>query len=98
MDFGVRYIIEEHLCTLTSIIINRLPHNQSTYCCFVEMHKAFDWVDRDLLFYKLLTYNKNGFIYKCIKLKFVQYSHPLACIKLNDTITDWLSISSGYDR
>ncbi len=56
------------------------------------MQKAFDWVDRDLLFYKLLKYNINGNIYKCIM---TMYNHPMACVKVNDNITQWFNISSG---
>ncbi len=41
------------------------------------MQKAFDWVDRDLLFYKLLKYNINGNIYKCIKAMYNQLSNGL---------------------
>ncbi len=58
------------------------------------MQKAFDWVDRDLLFYKLLKYNINGNIYKCINIK-AMYNHPMTCVKVNDNITQWFDISSG---
>ncbi len=33
---------KDHIYTLTSIIRNRLSHNQSTYCCFIDMPKTFD--------------------------------------------------------
>ncbi len=88
--FRCKRSCEDHIYTLTSIIRNRLSHNQSTYCCFIDMQKSFDWVDRDLLFYKLLKYNVNGNIYKCIK---AMYSHPIACVKVNNIVTDWFNIS-----
>ncbi len=53
--------------TLTSIIRNRLAENKSIFACFSDMQKAFDWVDRDVLFYKLLKYNIDGQIYKMYK-------------------------------
>ncbi len=56
------------------------------------MQKAFDWVDGDLLFYKLLKYNINGNICKCIK---AMYNYTIACIKVNNNGTDWFNISSG---
>ncbi len=55
------------------------------------MQKAFDWVDRDLLFYKLLKYNINGNIYKCIK---AMYTHPIAYVNVINNVTDWFNISS----
>ncbi len=57
------------------------------------MQKAFNWVDRDLLFFKLqLKYNIDGKIYNCIK---AMYNHPLFCVKLNSNVTDWFPTESG---
>ena len=56
------------------------------------MQKAFDWVNRDLLFYKLLEYNIDGKIYNCIK---AMYNHPLSYIKLNSYVTEWFPTDSG---
>ncbi len=50
----------DHVYTLTSIIRNRLAENKSMFTCFIDMQKAFDWVDRDFLFYELLKYNIDG--------------------------------------
>ncbi len=33
----------------------------------------------------------NGNIYKCIK---AMYNHLMACVKVNDNITQWFDISS----
>ena len=82
----------DHVYTLTSIIRNRLANKQPTYCCFIDMKKAFDWIDRDLLFYKLLSYNIDGNMYKCIK---ALYSNPMSGVKLNNYFTDWFNTSSG---
>ena len=82
----------DHIFSLTSIIRNRIDQGLSTFCCFIDMKKAFDWVDRDLLFYKLLMYNIDGKIYNSIKSL---YSHPLSSIKLNNYRTDWFTTESG---
>ncbi len=42
------------------------------------MQKAFDWVYRDMLFYKLIEYNIDYKIYKSIK---TLYNHPLSKVK-----------------
>ncbi len=89
--FRLKRSCEDHIYTLTSIIRNRLLHKQSTYLCSIDIQKAFDWVDGDILFYILLKYNINGNIYKCIK---VIYIHQVACVKINDNVTDSFSISS----
>ena len=40
---------EEHTFTLTCLIRNQL--SKSVFASFIDLEKAFDWVDRDLLFY-----------------------------------------------
>ncbi len=56
------------------------------------MQKAFDWVDWDLLFFKLLEYNIDGKVYNCLK---AMYNHALSCVKLNSNVTDWFPTESG---
>ncbi len=70
---------EDHIFTLTSILRNRMTEAKYTFCAFIDMQKAFDWVDWDLLFYRLLKYNITGSIYYYIK---ALYSHPIANIML----------------
>ncbi len=82
----------DHIYTFTSLIRNRCSENKSTFCCFIYVQKAFDWVDRDLLFFKLLEYNLDRKIYHCIK---ALYNHPLSCVKLNSNVTDWFPTESG---
>jgi len=82
----------DHVYTLTTVIRNRLAENKGTFSCFIDMQKAFDWVDRDLLFYKLLIYNIDGKTYNCIK---ALYDHPQSCVKINTYKTDWLPTESS---
>ena len=51
---------QDHIYSLTPIIRNRLTEKKGTYCAFIDMEKAFDWVNRKLLLYKLLNYNIDG--------------------------------------
>ena len=44
-----------HIFCHCSILNNRISDNLSTYFAFIDMRKAFDWVNRDLLLYKLLS-------------------------------------------
>ena len=82
----------EHIFVLTSIIRNRMAVNQDTYACFIDLQKAFDWVDRDLLMWKLMHNNIGGKLYKAIKSL---YARTLSCIRLNDTYTDWFHTKCG---
>ena len=85
----------DHIFTLTSIIRNRQAQNLPTFASFIDMQKAFDWVNRDLLFYKLLLHNIDGKVYKSVKSL---YNHPTACIKLNNRLTDWFEVESGVKQ
>ena len=58
----------DYIYSLTSIIRNRISDKSSTYVAFVDMKKAFDWVNRDLMLYKLLAYFIiKGKLYDAIK-------------------------------
>ncbi len=83
---------QDHIFSLTSVIRNRQAQNQSTFTAFVDFQKAFDWVDRDLLFLKLLLNNIDGKTYSAVKS---MYSNTTASIKFNDMYTKWFDCSSG---
>ena len=56
------------------------------------MQKAFDWVDRDLLKYKLLSIGINGKIFNAIDQL---YRKTVSCVKLNQFKTNWFKVNSG---
>ena len=62
------------------------------HAAFIDFAKAFDWVDRDLLFYCLLQNNIDGKIYKSIK---ALYTNTLACVRVNDRFSGWFLTNSG---
>ncbi len=41
---------EDHIFVLTTIIKNTMSDGRDTFCAFIDMQKAFDWIDHDLLF------------------------------------------------
>ena len=59
------------------------------------MQKAFDWVDRDLLFFKLLNNNITGKIYWAIKS---MYTKTQSCVQLQHTFTDWFTVTNGVKQ
>ena len=58
---------EDHLFSLTSIIRNQINNRKPVYAAFIDLEKAFDWVDRNLLLYRLLQYNIDGKMYNAVK-------------------------------
>ena len=76
---------EDHVFVLDYGVKNRLNNGQSTYVAFVDMAKAFDWVNRDFLLYKLLLSGVDGHFYKSVK---AMYTSTESCVKLNIMCTE----------
>ena len=86
----------DHIYSLSTIIRNRLTENMPTYCAFIDMKKAFDWVNRDLLCYKLMAqFGIFGRLYEAIKSV---YSNSKACVKVNMHSTEWFNIYAGVKQ
>ena len=75
----------EHALSLYMIAQNRKVINKHTFICFIGIKKAFDSVDRNLLWYKLQCYGINGNFLENIK---TLYSAVKYCIEINDTSTE----------
>ena len=82
---------EDHVFTLNSIIRN----NPSVLATFIDLKKAFDFVDRDMLLYKLLLYKLDGKMYETIKSI---YANTSACVRLNNKTTSWFNCNSGVKQ
>ena len=82
----------DHAFTLTTVLRNRIKNRESTFVAFVDMEKAFDWVNRDMLMYKLLSYNVDGRFYLAVK---ALYTGTLSCVKLNELYSPWFETYSG---
>jgi len=58
----------------------------STYVAFIDLEKAFDFIDRKLLLYRLLSYDVNGKFYRVIKHVSNMYQN---------LFTGWFEVLSG---
>ena len=83
---------QDHIFTLTSIIRNRKNKGLSTFAAFIDFRKAFDSIDRELLFYKLISCGIEGKMYKAIQSL---YKNPLCSVTVNNNLTDWFSCDTG---
>ena len=84
---------QDHIYALTTVIRNRITENKATYCAFIDMEKAFDWVNRKLLMYKLLNYNIDGKMYKSIK---ALLTNTTSCVELNGSLrSEWFENICG---
>ena len=75
----------DHVHSLSTVIRKRKRKSLSTFVAFVDLEKAFDRIDRNLLYYRLLSYNINGKIYNAIR---AMYSFCKCCVNINGWVTD----------
>ena len=63
---------QDHLFVLATLIRNRKRDNLSTYACFIDFSRAFDGINRTLLWYKLSKLDIPGKILNVMK---TMYAH-----------------------
>ena len=51
--------VDNIIFILNSRITHMLNQNKQLYCAFVDFTKAFDFVNRDILWYKLLSHRNS---------------------------------------
>ena len=85
----------DHIFVLISILRNRKCQNLSTFLTFIDYKKAFDSVDRSLLFFKLSEIGICGHMYKAISSL---YSNPKSRVILNEEKTDYFDCPIGVKQ
>jgi sorting nexin-29 len=85
----------DHLSTLTSIIETRKRRKLSTFAVFVDFKKAYDTVNKSLLFRDL---NDLGISTKFLNTINTIYSQVECAIKLNGNMTEWFNVNSGLKQ
>ena len=58
----------DQISSLTNIINTRKKKRMSTYCAFIDFKKAYDYVDRDILWHRLNNMGISGKIFNAIKV------------------------------
>ena len=61
----------------------------------MDLKKCFDFVDRELMLYKLLLYDIDGKLYNSVKN--INQSAE-SCIRINGKLTNWLSCKTGVKQ
>ena len=82
----------DHIYVLVTIIRNRKLQGKETFLCYVDFANAFDSVNRDCLWLKLMNIGIHGNILNLIKS---MYENLEACVRVNGQLTDWFSVESG---
>ena len=84
---------EDHIFVLNSVIENRMNAGKATFCAFIDLEKAFDWLNRDLLLHKLSCSGINGPMYFAIQNLLVNTKSKI-CLSENVS-TGWFDVECG---
>lgn len=82
----------DHLSTLSGLIETRIKKKQPTFAAFIDFKKAYDSIDRDILWGKLHKMGLRGKMFNAITSL---YSSVKSCVKLNNMYTDWFDVRVG---
>ena len=85
----------DHIYLLHSILSNRKMSKKDTFVCFVDVKKAFDTVDRDCLWYKLLRIGIHDNFLKAIQSLYKSVSYT---VKNNENFTEWFNVNMGVKQ
>ena len=83
----------DHVATLTRYYRHEEEnHKLSTYCAFIDFRKAYDCINRDLLWCKLEGIGMAGKLLGAVTSLHTSVS---SCVRVNNLMTDWFDVSCG---
>ena len=85
----------DHVYTLYTIVNNRKAQNRDTFVCFVDTKKVFDTVNRNCLWFKLMSIGIRGKILDAIQSL---YNSMSCSVKVNNFQTDWFNVTQGVKQ
>ena len=91
MDLEKNKSTIDHLSLITNLIETRIKMRASTYTAFVDFKKAYDTVNRNLLWNKLCNIGVNGKMFKAVKSL---YNSVSSCDRINGSKTDWFDVTT----
>ena len=85
----------DHISSITNIIETRKLKRKQTFAAFIDFRKAYDSINRPLLWTKLEDLGIGGNILTVIKSIYndVQY-----CVRLNGIDTNWFRVTNGLKQ
>ena len=92
VGFREGYSTIDHAFVLHLVIELYQSVRNRVFCAFIDYRKAFDSIDRSLLWQKLLSYNINGKVLNIIRQI---YSKAKSCIRKDNMISDYFMCNVG---
>ena len=90
--FRESYSTIDHIFVLQLIVEFYQSVHKRVYCAFIDYRKAFDSINRPLLWHKLLSYNINGKLLNVVKH---MYDKAKSCVKIDNLYSDYFPCNIG---
>ena len=82
----------DQISALTNIIETRQKRKLSTFAAFIDLKKAYDLVDRNILWNRLLETGIKGKLFSAIRSL---YNSVISCVRINGLKTGWFDVNIG---
>ena len=82
----------DHILSLCNIIETRKKMKKSTFCAFIDFKKAYDSINRNILWQRLRDSGIGGRMLIAIK---ALYNSVSSCVRVNYFTTDWFDVKVG---
>ena len=82
----------DNIFVLHGLITHFLNNNRKLYCSFIDFSKAFDYVVRDIVWFKLIQYGVRG---KMLEIIMSMYRDVKSRVKLNNKLSEEFSCMTG---
>ena len=81
-----------NIFVLHGLITHFLNNNRKLYCSLIDFSKAFDYVVRDILWFKLIQYGVRG---KMLEIIMSMYGDVKSRVKINNKLSEEFSCMTG---
>ena len=85
----------DHISSLVNIVETRKLKRKQTFAAFVDFRKAYDSINRSLLWSKLEDLGIGGKILHVIR---EMYRNTEYCVRVNGLDTDWFQVTTGLKQ
>ena len=84
-----------HISSLAYVVKTRIKKKRDTFAAFIDISKAYDRVDRTLLWGKLIKLGPSGIMLEALK---TLYTEVKCAVRINGQISDWFDVKIGLKQ
>ena len=85
----------DHLSSLSLTVETRMKRKLDSFAIFIDFSKAYDRINRDLLWHKLNVLGVDGKMLKSLKSL---YEHVQCTVRINGCHSEWFEVQTGLKQ